>query len=58
MIRILNPAFAYDIVYILHKSIKVTGAKLYNSLIQNIKDSKTLCLFKKRVKNIYWETDI
>ena len=32
------------------KSIKVTGAKLYNTLPQNMKDSKTLCLFKKRVK--------
>ncbi len=32
------------------KSIKVTGAKLYNRLPQNMKDSKTLCIFKKRVK--------
>ncbi len=27
------------------KSIKVTGAKLYNCLPQNMKDSKTPCLF-------------
>ena len=32
------------------KSIKVTGAKLYNRLPLNMKDSKTLCIFKKRVK--------
>ncbi len=33
------------------KSIKVTGAKEYNRLPQHIKDSKTLGVFKKRVKN-------
>ncbi len=34
------------------KSIKVTGVKLYNRLPQDIKDSKTLGIFKKRVKKL------
>ncbi len=32
------------------KSIKATGTKLYTRLPQNMKDSITPCIFKKRVK--------